>query len=230
MKQTLTILFALAAAFGCVPANRDDGFRAQKPLGAVPADSGLVSADTVKTVMASDKAPFGFSVEMSGPGELHFTDESGRHTGPATAEEYLPVLEAALKNPALHEQERAGLEKMRQQIRSTGSAAGLAVTKRIPNLDYQLKGGTALASYQGAEELDMKVAASDYAVYQLIVTVWDRERVKTASYNITAGPGQEGGLDIGAMMEDFTLSWDANGDGEPDREIQPAKTEISGRR
>jgi hypothetical protein len=231
MKQTLTVLLALSTALGCVPANRDDGFRALKPLGAVPSDSGPApAADTSKTASVPDQAQFGFSVELTGPAELHFADEEGRHTGPATAEEYLPVLEAALRNPSLHEQERAGLERMREQIRRTGSASGMAVTRRIPNLDYQPAAGTVRATYRGAEELDLKVASSDYAVFKMTVKVWDRERVRTAGYDFSAGPGQEGGLDISALMDDFTLSWDSNGDGEPDREIPPAKTETARRR
>lgn len=231
MKKTMAVLVAALAVAGCVLANRDDGFRALKPLGAVPSDSGPApTADTAKTAVAPDQAPFGFSVEMAGPAELHFTDEEGRHTGPATAEEYLPVLEAALKNPSLHEQERAGLERMREQIRRTGSASGMAVTRRIPNLDYQSAAGTVMAAYRGAEELDMKVASSDYAVFKVTVRVWDRERVRTASYDFSAGPGQEGGLDISAVMDDFTLSWDSNGDGEPDREIPPARSETARRR
>lgn len=231
MKKMMAVLAAALAVAGCVPANRDDGFRALKPLGAVPSDSGLApAADTAKTASAPDQAPYGFSVELSGPAELHFTDEEGRHTGLATAEEYLPVLEAALRNPSLHVQERAGLERMREQIRRTGSASGMAVTRRIPNLDYKPAAGMVRATYQGAEELDMKLASSDYAFFKMTIKVWDRERLRTAGYDFSAGPGQEGGLDISAVMDDFTLSWDSNGDGEPDREIPPTNTETARRR
>ncbi len=231
MKKTMAILAAALAAAGCVPANWDDGFRALKPVGAVPSESGPApAADTAQKAPAPYQAPFGFSVELSGPAELHFTDEEGRHTGPATAEEYLPVLEAALRNPSLHEQERAGLERMREQIRRTGSASGMAVTRRIANLDYQTAAGTSRATYRGGEELDMKVTSSEYAVFRMTVTVWDRGRVRSASYDFSAGAGQEGGLDISAEMDDFTLSWDSNGDGEPDREIPPDKTETAIRR
>jgi len=231
MRRIYPLLLACLAAAGCVPANRDDGFRARKPLGSVPADSGAAAqADTAHVSTAPDQAPFGFSVEVTGPAMLDFTDEDGRHTGPATAEEYLPVLEAALRNPALHEQERAGLERMRDQIKRTGSAAGMAVTRRIPNLDYQAGEGTARATFRGAETLDMRLAPTEYAVFQLTVRMWDRERVRTASYSFSSGPGQEGGMDIHALLDDLTLSWDSNGDGEPDREISPAKTEVARRR
>lgn len=230
MKRMLVILLPVLALAACVPANRDDGFRAQKPLGAIPSDSGLPQpADTARTSVALDQAPFGFSVEVYGPAELNFTDEEGRHTGPATAEEYLPVLEAALKNPSLHDQERAGLERMRDQIKRTGNASGLAITRRIPNLEYQSVEGTAKAVFRGSGELDMRLAAKDYGVYRLEVKLWDREKVRSASYSFSAGPNQEGGLDISALMEDLTLSWDSNGDGEPDREIPPSKAETSRR-
>lgn len=225
MKRALIMISACLAAAGCVPGDRDDGYRARKPLGAVPADSGRAApSDTARVETAPDQSPFGFSVEMAGPAELHFADEEGRHSGPATAEEYLPVLEAALRNPSLHEQERAGLERMREQVKRTGSAAGMAVTRRIPNLEYQAREGTAKAFYRGAEELDMRLEAKDYAVLKLTIRMWDRETVRTAAYDFSAGPGQEGGMNISFQMDDLTLSWDANGDGEPDREIYPAKS------
>lgn len=231
MKRITPILLACLAAAGCVPPNRDDGFRARKPLGAVPADSGLTApADTAQAGDAPSRSPFGFSVELQGAAELHFTDEEGRHTGPATAGEYLPVLEAALRNPTLHEQERAGLERMRDQIRRTGSASGMAVTRRIPNLDYRARAGSVQATYLGADALDMRVVPADHALFQLTVKTWDREMVRTAAYSFSAGPGQEGGMDVHALMDDMTLSWDANGDGEPDRDISPTRSGADRRR
>lgn len=231
MNRGCIVIMAGLAAAGCVPQNRDDGFRASRPLGAVPADSGRAEpADTAQTATAPLQSPFGFRVEVVGPAELHFTDEEGRHTGPATAEEYLPVLEAALRNPSLHEQERAGLERMRDQIKRTGSASGMAITRRIPNLEYQAKGGSAEATYPGSDALDMRLAPTDHAVFRLTLTTWDRQTLRTASYSVPSGPGREVGLDVSAVMEDLTLSWDSVGDGEPDREIAPEKVETVRRR
>ncbi len=232
MRYLLRCVLVSSLLAGCVPANYDDGFRAQKPVsrpgpGSATADT---AADTVKREVASGTSSYGFQVEVSGPVELHFYDEEGRHTGPATAQEYLPVLEAALRNPSLHEQERAGLERMREQIKRTGSAAGLAITRRIPNLDYRIENNRIFAVFPGSGELDMRIAASDYALIQMTLRLWDREKIRTAVYSFSAGLGQEGGMDIGAQMDDLTLSWDENGDGEPDRDISPNRIDVVGRR
>ena len=229
MKKRLMVLAAFAAFLGCVPRNSDDGFRAQKPMGAVPTDSSRLAADTARTIAAANQSPYGFSVELKGAAELHFNDEEGRHTGPATAEEYLPVLEAALRNPALHEQERAGLERMREQIKRSGSAAAMATTRNVPNLDYQAKGGESRASYRGADALDMRIVPREYAIYELRITLWEKDRARTAAYKFSAGPGQEGGMDISAMMDELSLSWDGDGDGEPEKEIAPASSESARR-
>jgi len=232
MKQSALIMISALLLCRCVPSNYDDGFKARKPVGTAAAESTAASpADTVKREAAPGTSPYGFMVEISGPVELHFYDEEERHTGPATAQEYLPVLEAALKNPALHEQERAGLERMREQIRRTGSAAGLAITRRISNLEYRIDNEKIIkALFLGSSELDMRLVAKDYGLIQMTIKLWDQNRIRTARYGFSVGPGQEGGMDISAQMDDLTLSWDVSGDGEPEKDISPAKMETVGRK
>jgi len=230
MRRPLVLIAIFLGLIGCFPKDRDDGFKAKRPISALPADSAVVKRDTAVEETSPDAAEYGFSLEMKGAAELHFHDDEGRHTGPATAEEYLPVLEAALRNPNLHEQERQGLERMRDQIKRTGSAADLAITRRIPNMDYNTKGGTVRVLYRGAETLDMRLVAKDYAEIVLEIKLWDRARIRTANYVFSAAAGQEAGMDVGAQMEDLTLSLSGGAQGEEEREIQPQSIQSAKRK
>lgn len=230
MRNLLAGITMFVAILGCVPQNWDDGFKARKPVSVLPADSTAGRTDTLAVEPSPVDAEYGFSVELRGAAELHFNDDEGRHTGPATAEEYLPVLEAALRNPNLQEQERQGLERMRDQIKRTGSAADLAITRRIPNMEYRTKDGTVQVTYRGAEALDMRLLARDYTDIVLEIKLWDKSRIRTATYSFPATPQQEAGMDIGALMEDLTLSLSGGSQGEEEREIQPQRVKSAKRK
>jgi len=222
MKRSLIVLALAALALGCGQP-KEDAFKSQKPapIAIAPDTLKKARADSMKTVAVPDSLAFGFTVTLKGPAELHFTDSRDNHTGPASAEEYLPILEAALKNPNLHEQERAGLENMKATIQRTGSAAGFYTARRIPNLRYTNKGPLAEAQYKGGDALDLRIVATEPGTLELELRAWNRRVMKTARYSWAAAAGQEGGLDASAVIEDFTLTWDTNNDGEPDQELQP---------
>jgi hypothetical protein len=225
MRHVITIIAIGLAAFlvsgGCSRGPKDTSFTATSGLKLdVPPAKDSAAADTTRK--APDQAKlYGFSVAVSGAAEIHFYDNTDRHTGPATAEEYLPVIQLALNNPSLHPQERASLEDMKARMQATGSAGEFAVTRRIPNLTYAMKGTETRAEFIGGDELVMKIKPVGVDQVRITIRAWNSKRAKQAVYNLMAGSGQSGEMNLSALMDDFTISWDS-GSGKYDREIEPA--------
>jgi hypothetical protein len=222
MKHAVTILtialIALLANGGCP---KDTSFTSTSGLKlAVPPIKDTTMADSARTRPDSARM-FGFAVSASGAAEIHFYDSGDRHTGPATAEEYLPVIQLALNNPNLHPQERASLEDMKARMQASGSAGEFAVTRRIPNLTYVMKGTETKAEFIGGDELVMKIIPVGVDQVRITVRSWNNKQTRQAVYNLMAGSGQSGEMNLSAMMSDFAISWDG-GSGKYDREIEPA--------
>ncbi|HTY08366.1 MAG TPA: hypothetical protein VMF29_04300, partial [Candidatus Edwardsbacteria bacterium] len=160
MNKAIALLTAAliggALLAGCNQAPKDSSFTTKTGLKLNLPAKDTVKADTAKQAIDPAKM-FGFSVKVEGAAEVHFYDSSDRHTGPATAEEYLPVIEMALSNPSLHPQERASLESMKARMQATGSAGEFALTRRIPNLTFTMKDGVSEAEFPGGDELVMKI-------------------------------------------------------------------------
>lgn len=216
---TLAVLTAaVLLAGGCSRQPRDARFtsKAGMKLDSLPAPA---PADTAAKRTEPAKA-FGFSVEASGAVEIHFYDSDDRHTGPATAEEYLPVVQLALNNPNLHPQERTSLEEMKTRMQETGSAGEYAVTRRIPNFKYTMKDGETRAEFSGGDVVEMRIRSVGVDQVRLNLRVWNDRQLRRAAYTLMAGPGQSGELAVSSTMDDFTVAWDG-GSGKFDREIPP---------
>lgn len=225
MKIIGVILAAAAVACllagGCSRGPKDASFTSKAGLKLdVPLERDTTAADTARKA-ADPVKMFGFAVTASGAAEIHFYDSGDRHTGPATAGEYLPVIQLALNNPSLHPQERASLEDMKSRMQATGSAGEFAVTRRIPNLIYKMNGAETNAEFLGGDELVMKIRPVGVDQVRITVKVWNNRQIKQAVYNLMAGTGQSGEMNLSSVMEDFTISWDG-GSGKYDREIEPS--------
>ncbi len=226
MRWTLTplapLLMACALLAGCNQPPKDTSFTSKPGLKlSLPAAQDSAAADSVKKAASDPAKMFGFSVKVEGAAEVHFYDGSDRHTGPATAEEYLPVIEMALNNTSLHPQERASLENMKARMQATGSAGEFAVTRRIPNLKFTMKGTTTDAEFTGGDYLEMKIRPTAVDQIRITLKVWNNRQVKQCVYNVMAGTGQAGEMNLSSTMDDFTLSWDS-GSGKLDKEIEPS--------
>jgi hypothetical protein len=217
-----SLLIACALLAGCNQTPKDTSFTSKPGLKLnLPAAQDSAAADSAKKAATDPSKMFGFSVKVEGAAEVHFYNGSERHTGPATAEEYLPVIEMALNNPSLHPQERASLENMKARMQATGSAGEFAVTRRIPNLKFTMKGTATEAEFTGGDELVMKVKPTAVDQIRITLKVWNNRQVKQCVYNVMAGTGQSGEMNVSSTMEDFTLSWDS-GSGKLDKEIEPS--------
>jgi hypothetical protein len=212
---------------GCNPQPKRADFQAQKPVVInILADSTrpLSTRDSAKPAEKPDSLTYGFQIKFTGQGEFHFYDDDDRHTGPATPEEYLPTVEALLKQPSLHEQERAGLENIKAKITRTGSAAEFATTRKIPNLYYQTNGdGSLTAEFKGAGEITLRIRPGDGGPIKIFLRIWNDRSMKNAFYDVPQGIGRSGQLAVSALMDDFVISWDVNGDGKDDSELEPRK-------
>lgn len=223
-----TAIMAIAGLMlGCQAQPRKADFQAQKPVVInILADSTekTQQKDTIKPPPLPDSLRYGFIMQISGEGEFHFFDEKDRHTGPATPEEYLPIVESLLKQPNLHEQERAGLENIKTKIMRTGSAAEFATTRKVPNLYYQKnKDGMLKAEYKGPGEITLRIKPVGDGPIHISIKIWNNKTIKNAEYSVPADVGGSGQLAVSALMDDFVISWDTNGDGKDDREMEPAK-------
>ena len=212
---------------GCNAQPRKADFQAQKPVVInILADSAkdTKSQETTKSIEMPVSLQYGFIIKYTGDGELHFIDEEDRHTGPATSGEYLPIVESLLKQPSLHEQERAGLENIAAKIKRTGSAAEFATTNQIPNLFYERNSdGTVSAEYKGAEEITLRLKLRGDTSSDISLKIWNDRQMKTAAYKISSDIAGNIEMAVSALMDDFTISWDSNGDGKDDRELAPLK-------
>ncbi|HAD81224.1 MAG: hypothetical protein A2509_06315 [Candidatus Edwardsbacteria bacterium RIFOXYD12_FULL_50_11] len=220
-------LLASILILGCNAQPKRADFQAQKPVVInILADSSMPSMakDSVKPAEKPDSLKYGFQIKFTGQGEFHFYDEDDRHTGPATPEEYLPTVETLLKQPSLHQQERAGLENIKAKITRTGSAAEFATTRMIPNLYYQMnRDGNLTAEFKGAGEITLRIRPGDGGPIKISLKIWNDKTMKSAVYDVPQGVGRSGQLAVSALMDDFVISWDVNGDGRDDRELEPQK-------
>jgi len=227
INASLIGLLASVLILGCNAQPKRADFQAQKPVVInILADSTRPPAarDSVKPAKKPDSLKYGFQIQFSGQGEFHFYDEDDRHTGPATPGEYLPIVEALLKQPSLHEQERAGLENIKSKITRTGSAAEFATTRKIPNLYYQKNSdGSVNAEYKGAGEITVRIMPGGSSSIKMSLKIWNDKFIKNAGYDIPPGVGRSGQLGVSALMDDFVISWDVNGDGKDDSELEPRK-------
>jgi hypothetical protein len=214
----------ILAAVGCQRPR--DVFKAQRPWEkriTVDSAAGRPDGQALPVVAERpDSLKYGFKIIYQGRGEIHLYDEQDRHTGPATAGEYLPTVEALLKQPGLHDQERSNLENVKAKIIRTGSAAEFATTRQIPNLHYQKDAGGLRAEYKGAGELTLQVKPGEAGGESLSLQLWNDRVLRTARYDLPADNGV-GQLSLSALMEDFSLSWDSNGDGRDDRDLEPSR-------
>lgn len=219
------ILWGLIGACNNQPKKAD--FQAQKPVVInILSDSSKkeLQGDTLKPSPLPDSLKYGFKMQIAGEGEYHFYDEKDRHTGPATPDEYLPIVESLLKQPSLHDQERAGLENIKAKIIRTGSAAEFATTRKVPNLYYQKDGeGRLIAEYKGPGEVTLRIKPNGDSPIHISLKIWNDKLIKNAEYQIPSGAGIAGQLALSAMMDDFVISWDSDGDGKDDRETEPQK-------
>lgn len=222
----------ILAVPGCRPRSDRDVFKAQRPWQKVIEidDSAYKSGEKAPATARArpDSLKYGFKLLYQGRGELHFYDDQDRHTGPATANEYLPTVEALLAQPGLHDQERRNLENVRAKINRSGSAAGFATTRQIPNLLYQQEaGGNLRVDYRGAGEVALQLRTGEGGEETLSLQVWNDRLLRSARYDLSPGLAGSGQLAISALMEDFSLSWDSNGDGRDDRELEPSRLDSS---
>lgn len=227
VKSYLIIVLAGGLILGCNAQPRKADFQAQKPVVInIMTDSTTPPAikDSVKPAAKPNSLKYGFNIHFSGEGEFHFYDENDRHTGPATPDEYLPIVEALLKQPRLHEQERSGLENIKIRINRTGSAAEFATTRKIPNLYYQKNSdGSVNAEYKGAGEITARINLGGNGPAKMSLRIWNDKVMKNAEYDIPRDIGRSGQLGVSALMDDFVISWDVNGDGKDDSELEPRK-------
>jgi len=222
-KPLVILLFAGLSLWGCRVQPRDDfKNKALKPIN-VKADSTAARADSARVISIPAGQQFGFSLEFLGAAQLDFYDETDRHTGPATKEEYLPLLESILAQPGLHEQEKANLEAQKQRIILTGSAAEFFINRGIPNLTFKSSAEKKSAAFKGGDEITMNISKTTAGKLSLTLKVWNHLQVKEAQYAIEAGEDQNGEISISSTMDDFTLDWDENNDGQPEKTLQPFK-------
>jgi len=222
-KPLAIMLFAALTLWGCRVQPRDDfKNKTQKPVN-VKTDSTAAKADSARVIPIPTGVQFGFSLVFLGGAQLDYYDESDRHTGPATKEEYLPILESILAQPGLHEQEKANLEAQKQRIILTGSAAEFFINRGIPNLMVKSSADKKEASFKGGDEITMNISKTTAGKLLLTLKVWNHLQVKEAQYSIESGQDQSGEISISSTMDDFTLDWDENNDGQPERTIQPFK-------
>jgi hypothetical protein len=223
----LPISFYVCLIIGCNSQPKKADFQAQKPVIInILTDSTKknIQADSIKPPPVPDSLRYGFKMQVLGEGEYHFFDDKDRHTGPAMPDEYMPIVESLLKQPNLHEQERAGLENIKAKIIRTGSAAEFATTRKVPNLFYQMDGeGRLKAEYKGPGEVTLRIKTFEESPIHISLKIWNDRIIKNAEYEIPAGAGQSGQLALSAMMDDFVISWDTDGDGKDDRETEPQK-------
>jgi hypothetical protein len=207
---------------GCSQKPSDDfQSKATKPV-PLKADSAAKAAPHVVIDIPAGQQ-FGFWLVLSGPAQLDFYDEADRHTGPASREEYLPLLERILSQPGLHEQEKATLEAQKERIMLTGSAAEFYIARGIPNLQFKSGAEKKEASFRGGDEIMVKINTAAAAHLELSLKVWNHKQAKQAQYSFDAGPEQSGEISVSSMMEDFTLEWDENGDDKPEKNLEPVK-------
>jgi hypothetical protein len=222
-KALVILLFAALFLWGCRVQPRDDfKNKALKPIN-VKADSTAAKTDSARVIPVPAGVQFGFSLEFLGDARIDFYDETDRHTGPATKEEYLPVLEMILAQPELHEEEKANLEAQKQRVILTGSAAEFFINRGIPNLIFKSSAEKKSASFKGGDEITMNISKTTAGKLTLTLKVWNHRQAKEAQYAIEAGQDQSGEISISSIMDDFTLDWDENNDGQPERTIQPFK-------
>ncbi|MDP2808313.1 MAG: hypothetical protein Q8O74_09295 [bacterium] len=222
-KLPVFLFCAILSLWGCRAQPRDDfKNKTPKPV-SIKADSAAVKADSARVIPIPAGVQFGFSLEFLGAAQLDFYDETDRHTGPATKEEYLPILEMILAQPELHEEEKANLEAQKQRIILTGSAAEFFINRGIPNLMFKSSAEKKSAGFKGGDEITMNISQTTAGKLSLIIKVWNHLQVKEAQYAIEAGEDQSGEISISSTMDDFTLDWDQNNDGQPERTIQPFK-------
>lgn len=218
------LLFAVMLLWGCQAKPRDDfKNRSQKTVHLKADSAAPAPSEPARVIPIPAGVQFGFSLEFTGAAQLDFYDETDRHTGPATKEEYLPILEMILAQPELHEDEKANLEAQKQRILQTGSAAEFFINRGIPNLIFKSSAEKKEASFKGGDEIMMKVSNTGAGKLSLTLKVWNHRQAKEAQYAVEAGEEQGGEISISSTMEDFTLDWDENNDGQPERTIQPFK-------
>jgi hypothetical protein len=222
-KLSVFLFCAILSLWGCRAQPRDDFKNKTPKTVSLKADSTEAKADSARVIPVPAGVQFGFSLEFLGDARLDFYDETDRHTGPATKEEYLPILESILAQPELHEQEKANLEAQKQRIILTGSAAEFFINRGIPNLQFKSSAEKKSASFKGGDEIMMKISQTGGGKLSLTLKVWNHLQVKEAQYVIEAGDDQNGEISISSTMEDFTLDWGGNDDGQPERTIQPFK-------
>jgi len=221
-KTSVSLLFASLIIWGCQVQPRDDfKNKAPKPVSLKTDSTAAAKAESPRVIPIPPGVQFGFSLEFLGAAQLDFYDETDRHTGPATKEEYLPILEMILAQPGLHEQEKANLEAQKQRIILTGSAAEFYINRGIPNLQFKSAAEKKEAGFKGGDEITMNISQTTAGKLFLTLKVWNHRQAREAQYAIEAGEGQSGEISISSTMEDFTLDWDENNDGQPDRTIQP---------
>jgi hypothetical protein len=110
---------------------------------------------------------------------------------------------------------------MKARMQATGSAGEFAVTRRIPNLDFKMKGVVTEAAFAGGDELVMKIKPTGIDQIRITLKVWNNRQTRQCVYDVMAGSGQAGEMNVSSTMEDFTLAWDG-GSGKLDKEIEPA--------
>jgi len=223
-KLPVFLFCAVLSLWGCRAQPRDDFKNKIPKTVSLKADStALARADSTRVIPIPAGQLFGFSLVFTGAAQLDFYDETDRHTGPATKEEYLPILETILAQPELHEQEKANLEAQKQRILQTGTAAEFFINRGIPNLQFKSSAEKKEASFKGGDEITMNISKTTAGKLSMTLKVWNHLQVKEAQYVIEAGQGQSGEISISSTMDDFTLDWDENNDGQPERTIQPLK-------
>jgi|GEM_PF-1643353 hypothetical protein len=220
--EWLMLAAVLAFWVGCSQKPSDD-FQSKAPKPApMKADSEVVAVPKVVIDIPAGQQ-FGFSLVLNGPARLDFYDETDRHTGPATKDEYLPMLESILSQPGLHEEEKANLESQKERIMLTGSAAEFYINRGIPNLQFKSGADKKEAGFKGGDEIMLKIYTAEAVHLELNLKVWNHRQAKQAQYSFDAGPEQSGEINISSTMEDFTLEWDENGDDKAERSLQPVK-------
>ncbi|MEW6685064.1 MAG: hypothetical protein AB1393_02510 [Candidatus Edwardsbacteria bacterium] len=165
-----------------------------------------------------------FTIEISGPVELHLYDAVGNHTGPATPEEYLPMVEALLSQKDLHEQEQEHLLNIKEEIIQTGSAARFATFKNIPGSSYNVSGEKKTATLLGQRTFQINLLAQDEGYFTLWIKIqYDDSTFQKIGYeNVASTAKTKGEMEISLEMSDWTLMLDKDGDGDFETEVEPS--------